>query len=100
MKKRIITRIFSILLCLVMLSSLFPTAVFADWEDGMECWFCGHYHWDEYCCGMCGACSEECTNGDCYLSTHCSECGAHRQTTMATMQGHALSAQQQAAGNS
>ncbi len=76
MKKRIITRIFSILLCLVMLSSLFPTAVLAAWEDGMECWFCNHYHWDEYCCGTCGACSEECTNGGCYLSTHCSECGA------------------------
>lgn len=76
MKKRIITRIFSILLCLVMLSSLFPTAAFAAWEDGMECWFCGHYHWDEYCCGMCGACSAECTSVDCCLLTHCNECGA------------------------
>ena len=76
MKKRIITRIFSILLGLVMLSSLFQTPVFADWEDGMECWYCDHYHWDEYCCGICGGCSPECTNTQCWYTTHCSECGA------------------------
>ena len=82
MKKRIITRIFSILLCLVMLSSLFPTAVLAAWEDGMECWHCSHYHWDEYCCGTCGACSIECTNAQCFTDTHCNECGACFQETV------------------
>ena len=30
----------------------------AAWEDGIECWFCNHYHWDEYCCGLCGACDK------------------------------------------
>ena len=70
-------KVLSILICLVLLIGILPaTHVHADWEDGMECWFCNHYHWDEYCCGLCGACSEECTNGGCYLSTHCSECGA------------------------
>ncbi len=48
----------------------------ADYEDGMECWFCGHYHWDAYCCGMCGACSPDCTGTECCLLTHCNECGA------------------------
>ena len=70
------TRLGSILMCIVMLVGILPVQVHADWEDGMECWYCCHYHWDEYCCGLCGACSEECTNGGCYLSTHCSECGA------------------------
>ena len=79
MKRKIIKRLLSILLTVVMLFgvlSAIPLTAHAAWEDGMECWFCNHYHWDEYCCGMCGACSEECTNGGCYLSTHCSECGA------------------------
>ena len=76
MKNKFAIRIGSILVCLVMLCGILPGQVHADWEDGMECWYCCHYHWDEYCCGLCGACSEECTNGGCYLSTHCSECGA------------------------
>ena len=79
MKITAMKRITSFLLTLVLLLPLTLSAtldVFAAWEDGMECWFCNHYHWDEYCCGTCGACSEECTNGGCYLSTHCSECGA------------------------
>ena len=76
MKSTVTNRLIALLLCLIMLVGSFPMTVFADYEDGMDCWFCDHYHWDEYCCGMCGACSEECTNGSCYLSTHCSECGA------------------------
>ena len=79
MRNNLMRRGFSILLTLVLLfgmvSQLGVTA-HADYEDGMECWYCCHYHWDEYCCGLCGACSEECTNGSCWLSTHCSECGA------------------------
>lgn len=74
--KKLSGRLLSFVLCVVMLSSLFPTHVHADYEDGMDCWFCDHYHWDAYCCGSCGACSEDCTNGSCWLSTHCSECGA------------------------
>ena len=77
MRKKLGKRLFSLLLCAVLVLGILPTThAHADWEDGMECWFCNHYHWDEYCCGLCGACSEECTNGGCYLSTHCSECGA------------------------
>lgn len=48
----------------------------ADYEDGQECWSCGHYHWDAYCCGICGACSPECTDTQCFVDTHCNECGA------------------------
>ncbi len=77
MKKKTLSKIIAILMFVVMLIGHIPaTHIHADYEDGMECWFCGHYHWDEYCCGLCGACSEECTNGGCYLATHCSECGA------------------------
>ena len=77
MRKKLGKRLFSLLLCAVLVLGILPaTHAHAAWEDGMECWFCNHYHWDEYCCGLCGACSEECTNGGCYLSTHCSECGA------------------------
>lgn len=77
MRSNPFNRIFSVLICLALLVGFLPANhVHADWEDGMECWFCGHYHWDEYCCGMCGACSTECTGTDCCLLTHCNECGA------------------------
>ena len=77
MKRSIFIRVWSMLLCTVMLIGILPaTNVHADYEDGQDCWMCDHYHWDDYCCGTCGACSEECTNGSCYLATHCSECGA------------------------
>ena len=75
---KLLKRLGSILLAAVLLLQIpfsFPISGHAAWEDGMYCWYCGHYHWDEYCCGLCGACSEECTNGACYLTTHCGECG-------------------------
>ncbi len=75
MKNKFRIRLMSMLLCLVMLIGLLPMTAFADWEDGMECWHCNHYHWDEYCCGMCGACSIDCTNAQCFTETHCNECG-------------------------
>ncbi len=49
-------------------------AASAGYEDGADCWHCGHYHWDEYMCS-CGACSTECTDADCWMETHCPGCG-------------------------
>lgn len=77
MKKKLGRRILSLLLCMVLILGILPaTHVHADYEDGMDCWFCGHYHWDNYCCGICGACSADCTGSECCLLTHCNECGA------------------------
>lgn len=66
-------KLLSWLLSMVMLLSLLPGMelhVHADYEDGAECPACGHYHWDEYMCGVCGACSEDCTQTDCWLENH------------------------------
>ena len=46
----------------------------ASYDDGEECWLCGHYHWDSYMCGLCGACSDECDE-DCHNRSHCEWCG-------------------------
>ena len=74
-------RLLSWLLSIVMLLSLLPGMelhVHAAYEDGMECPGCGEYHWDENCCGNCGACTRECDD-DCYEETHCiNDCGACR----------------------
>lgn len=53
---------------------LLPLQIQAGYEDGQECWNCGHYHWDEYM-HECGACSPDCTNDWCALETHCHRCG-------------------------
>lgn len=81
MKKKtsLFKRICCMVLTVVMAASVLyvnPMEVHADYEDGQECWSCDHYHWDEYCCGICGACSAECTSTDCFIATHCNECGA------------------------
>ena len=79
MKRKTTKRLLSILLTVVMLFgvlSAIPLTAHADWEDGMECWLCGHYHWDEYCCGTCGGCSLDCTDVLCFAASHCNECGA------------------------
>ncbi|WP_455558602.1 S-layer homology domain-containing protein [Agathobaculum hominis] len=74
-------RLLSWLLSIVMLLSLLPGMaihVHAAYEDGMECPGCGEYHWDENCCGNCGACTRACDD-DCYEETHCiNDCGACR----------------------
>ena len=74
-------KLLSWLLSMVMVLSLLPEMaihVHAAYEDGMECPGCGHYHWDENCCGVCGACTRECDD-DCYEETHCiNDCGACR----------------------
>lgn len=85
MKKKVISKFISILLVLVFLCGMLPLSgihVFAAWEDGMDCWNCNHYHWDEYCCGMCGACSPECTNAACFVMAHCNFCGTCFENTV------------------
>ena len=45
MKKRLL----SLTMALVMLLGLMPSFTIhahATYEDGAECWNCGHYHWD------------------------------------------------------
>lgn len=74
MKKRVL----SLLLAVVFAASSFacvPLSAHADYADGQNCWACGHYHWDQYMCGICGACSSDCTDDDCFMETHCHECG-------------------------
>ena len=72
-KRKILSLILSLILVVTSVSSA-PLAAFADYEDGENCWLCGHYHWDEYMCGMCGACSDNCTDS-CYIKAHCNNCG-------------------------
>ena len=77
-------KLLSILLCLVMLLGMLPamsiTAFASDYETGMECPDCGHYHWDTYMC-FCGYCSEECTNATCWAENHCVRCGTCHEVT-------------------
>lgn len=63
----------SLFLALIML--FIPLSALADYSDGFNCEDCGHYHWDSYACGVCGRCSDDCTNNDCHLRNHCSSCG-------------------------
>ena len=69
------------LLMVLALSAMCPS-VFADYDDGRDCWLCDHYHWDEYMCDDCGACSAECTSADCFVASHCNECGDCLALTM------------------
>lgn len=74
MKKKLkfLVALFFVMCCFMGL----PVICEADYEDGAECPGCGHYHWDEYMCGNCGYCSDECTNEACYSENHCNGCGA------------------------
>ena len=67
-------KILSLCMICMMLLTLAPLAAFADYADGQNCGSCGHYHWDSYCCGNCGRCTEDCRS-DCYEITHCHSCG-------------------------
>ena len=62
-----------LMVCIVFTGSLGNINVHADYEDGENCWLCGNYHWDNYMCGMCGACSEE-GDYDCWRKSHCLLC--------------------------
>ncbi|MBR0414582.1 MAG: leucine-rich repeat protein [Clostridia bacterium] len=74
MKKRIISLFLTLIMVVTSVASA-PLSAHAGREDGQNCWACGHFHWDEYMCGMCGACSSSCTDDDCYIATHCNNCG-------------------------
>ena len=74
-------RLLSLFLVLVMVLGMLPMTAFAsDYETGMECPDCGHYHWDTYMC-FCGYCSEECTNATCWAENHCVRCGTCHEVT-------------------
>ena len=82
MKKRT-SKLLSLLLTLTMVLGMLPAmsiTAFADYETGMECPDCGHYHWDTYMC-FCGYCSEECTNATCWAENHCVRCGTCHEVT-------------------
>jgi len=72
--KRKIKRIICSFLCLLLIFSN-TSKVFAGYDDGEECPFCGHYHWDDYRCEGCGGCSDSCTTEDCHWVSHCRDCG-------------------------
>ena len=65
----------SLCMAFIMLMTIVPLSTLADYADGQNCGSCGHYHWDSYCCGNCGRCTEDCTNSECYETTHCHSCG-------------------------
>ena len=74
MKKKA-SRFLALLMSVLLLVSLLPTTVLADYADGDNCPSCGHYHWDDYMCASCGACSDSCTHSDCYEENHpCPDC--------------------------
>ena len=77
MRKKL-NKMFALLLCIILVEGFFPASVFAGHDDGQDCPYCGHYHWDDYICPNCGGCSAECTNSDCYEKNHCPECGVCR----------------------
>lgn len=64
----------SLCIAFIMLITIVPLSAFADYSDGQNCGSCGHYHWDSYCCGSCGRCTEDCRS-DCFEITHCHSCG-------------------------
>ena len=72
-------RLLSWLLSMVMLLSLLPGmelhahAFWDDYDTGGDCPNCDHYHWAENCCD-CQFCTIDC-NYDCWVETHCNECG-------------------------
>ena len=72
-------RVASVLLALVMLFSLMPSqelhthAFWEDYDTGGDCPNCDHYHWGENLCD-CQFCTIDC-NYDCWVETHCNECG-------------------------
>lgn len=73
MKKRIL----SLLLCLVMVVSLMlPTAAYADddWEEGIECEYCGEYIFGDWVCDYGSHCGEYSDHYECYEMNHCGNC--------------------------
>ena len=55
--------------------SLFAVPVSADYEDGVECDYCGGWRYDDWKCENGDHCGEG-ADGDCYEEHHCGYCGA------------------------
>ncbi len=57
--------------------SMFPIteSVYAGYEDGQECTYCGKYVWDDHLCDDCGGCGEAEAGNGCYEEHHCPNCG-------------------------
>lgn len=72
-------RIFSLLLCFVLVAGLLPAQhVHADedWEEGDYCDFCGEYIYGDWVCNGDGHhCGEYSDHYDCYEENHCGMCG-------------------------
>ena len=76
MKHKIMKRIVSMLLIFMMVLGTFPAStltVFAGYEDGTECQYCGSYRYDDWLCD-CGPHCSDSASGDCYEKHHCDEC--------------------------
>lgn len=65
-------KLLSILLCAVMLFSLFPLSAYAGYEDGVECEYCGSWRYDEWLCPYGDHCAAGYGCGD---DHHCQYCG-------------------------
>lgn len=74
MKKRLLC----LLLCLVMVVGLMPTAAFADSEENV-CALCGAIYYgdvdDDYFCNSCGYICGPSAGTDCWFEAHCWNCG-------------------------
>lgn len=55
--------------------SLFAVPVYAAYEDGVECDYCGGWRYDDWKCDNGDHCGEG-ADGDCYEEHHCGNCGA------------------------
>ncbi|MCQ2475435.1 MAG: hypothetical protein MJ173_05965, partial [Clostridia bacterium] len=67
MKKRILSILLSILLCV----SYMPVSVLAAYEDGATCEYCGEYRWDDYLCDNGSHCA---VGSSCGNEHHCPSC--------------------------
>ena len=54
--------------------SMLSTPVYADYEDGVECEYCGGWRYDDWKCDNGDHCGDG-ADGDCYNEHHCGSCG-------------------------
>ena len=60
-------------MCILLVISALPAQLFADYEDGDFCEYCGLYRYDDWLCDCGPHCSEN-ADDDCYEKNHCSNC--------------------------
>lgn len=69
-------RIFCFLLCLLLVVGLMPSGhVHAEWDEGVDCEFCGEHIWGDWVCEHGDHCGENSDYYDCFEMFHCTECG-------------------------